>query len=56
VLDVSINGSESSFPVEPVLSGDPAKVGIFQLNGTVYSLNLTNRSTQPAAVRVISVE
>jgi hypothetical protein len=56
VLDVSINGSESSFPVEPVLSGDPAKVGIFQLNGTVYSLNLTNKSTQPAAVRVISVE
>jgi hypothetical protein len=55
-LDVSINSNLSSFTVEPLLSGDPNKVGVFQLNGTVYYLTITNKSTLPATVRVISVE
>jgi hypothetical protein len=55
-LNISLNGSTASFTVEPLLSGDPNKPGVFQLMGTVYSLMATNKSTQPATVRVISTE
>jgi hypothetical protein len=55
-IDVAINGNEAGFTVEPILAGDPNKVGVFQLTGTVYTLVATNKSTQPATVRVISVE
>jgi hypothetical protein len=55
-LDVSLNGNSSTFSVEPLLAGDPSKAGVFQLNGTVYTLIVTNKSTQPATVRVISTE
>jgi hypothetical protein len=55
-LDVSINGSSTSFTVEPLLAGDPAKVGVFQLMGTVYSLAVTNKSTVPASIRILSAE
>ena len=56
VIDVALNNSNSSFTIEPILAGDPNKIGAFQLNGTVYSLLILNKSTQPATVRVISVE
>ena len=55
-LDVSVNSNLTTFTVEPILAGDPNKVGVFQLNGTVYYLTITNKSTLPATVRVISVE
>lgn len=55
VLSISINGGVA-FSVEPILSGDPNKVGAFQLSGTVYSLVAQNKTTQPATLKVISVE
>jgi hypothetical protein len=55
-LDVSINQNLSTFTVEPILAGDPNKKGVFQLQGTVYYLTVTNRSTLPASVRILSVE
>ena len=55
-LKVSINSSLSYFDVEPLLAGDPNKVGVFQLMGTVYYLCITNKSSLPATVRILSVE
>jgi hypothetical protein len=55
-INVAINGSITSFTVEPILAGDPNKVGFFQLMGTIYSLNITNKSTLPATIRVLSAE
>jgi hypothetical protein len=55
-IDISLNGGTVSFPVEPILAGDPAQIGMFQLTGTVYSLIITNKSTQVASVRILSVE
>jgi len=55
-LEVSLNDNTASFIVEPILAGDSNKVGKFELTGTVYSLIALNKSTQPATVRVFSVE
>jgi hypothetical protein len=55
-LDIAVNGSSTSFTVEPLLAGDPSKVGVFQLMGTVYSLAVTNKSTVPASLRILSAE
>jgi hypothetical protein len=55
-INVAINGSITSFTVEPILAGDPNKVGFFQLMGTIYSLNITNKSTLPATIRILSAE
>jgi hypothetical protein len=54
-IEVSINGG-TAFTVEPILAGDPTKVGVFHLTGTVYSLSILNKSTVTASVRVMSVE
>lgn len=54
-VDVAINGN-TAFTVEPILAGDPTKVGTFNLTGIVYSLSVTNKSTQTATVRIFSVE
>ena len=54
-LRVSINGGET-FTVEPLLAGDPAKVGKFEILSTVYLLDVTNKSTQKANIRVLSAE
>ena len=54
-LGININGV-GSFTVEPILAGDPNKIGAFEMMGTVYSLVATNKSTQLATIKVISVE
>jgi hypothetical protein len=55
-ISVSLNGGTKSFDVEPLLAGDPNKVGMFQLTGTVYSLIVTNKSTLPATIKILSAE
>jgi hypothetical protein len=55
-ITISLNGNLASFGVEPFLAGDPCKVGKFELTGTVYSLLITNNSTLPASVRILSAE
>jgi hypothetical protein len=52
---VGINGL-SSFTVEPILAGDPNKVGKLELTSSVYSLTVTNKSTQTATIRILSAE
>lgn len=54
-LRVSINGGET-FTVEPILAGDSAKVGKFEILSTVYLLDVTNKSTQKANIKVLSAE
>ena len=54
-LDVTINGV--TLPsIIPFQSGNNDYPGIFELSSIIYSLSLTNRSTQQANVVVISVE
>ena len=55
-LGLTLNNNTGTFPVEPLLAGDPNKVGLFQLMGTVYKLVVTNKSTQSATVKVLSAE
>ena len=55
-ISVSLNGGTKAFDVEPLLAGDPSKVGMFQLTGTVYSLIVTNKSTLPATIKILSAE
>ena len=43
-------------PVIPFLAGDEGKVGPWMSSSIIYSMAITNNSTQQARVRVISVE
>lgn len=54
-ISVGVN-SLSSFTVEPILAGDPNKIGRFELTSSVYSLVITNKSTQTATIRILSAE
>jgi len=54
-VGISINGG-ASFDVEPLIAGDPAKIGHFELMGSIYSLTVTNNSTQTATIRILSAE
>jgi len=55
-ISLTINGAATGISVEPILAGDPNKVGIFQLIGNVYQLSITNRSTQTAKVKLLQAE
>lgn len=54
-LDITINGN-TAFAVEPLVAGDPTKIGRFELMGTIYSLAVANASAQTATIRVLSAE
>lgn len=55
-IGLFINGSVSEIPVEPFIAGTKGKEGRFELKGTIYSLSITNRSTQIAIVTIRSAE
>jgi hypothetical protein len=55
-VDLFINGSATGLPVEPWVAGEATKVGTYHNTGTVYSLSVTNKTTQTATVRILSAE
>jgi hypothetical protein len=54
-VQLTINGV-SLPPVTPFLAGDDGKVGTWMAASIIYSMVISNNSTQQARVRVISVE
>lgn len=54
-IEVSINGNTAE-TITPFQAGDPAFPGIKMASSTVYSMSVTNKSSQSANVRIITVE
>jgi hypothetical protein len=55
-ISLIINGSATGVDVEPILAGDPNKVGTFQLTGNVFQLSIINKSTQAAKIKLLQAE
>ena len=54
-ISVTINGLDA-VTIIPFKAGDSNYPGIYEISSVVYSLTITNKSTQQASVRIVSVE